>query len=55
MQPIVGIRRLLQTGNGYYLVASDGGVFAFGTGAADSKVRRVQLHLVKPVVGMALG
>jgi hypothetical protein len=51
--PIVGIQAA-PTGNGYYLVASDGGVFAFGTGA-QFQGSAGSLHLVKPVVGMALG
>ena len=35
---------------GYWLVASDGGVFAFGTGSLGQLRRQ---HLTKPVVGMA--
>ena len=51
--PIVGIAAA-PTGDGYYLVASDGGVFAFGTGA-HFQGSAGSLHLVKPIVGMALG
>ena len=42
------------TGDGYYLVASDGGIFAFGTGA-NFQGSAGSLKLTKPVVGMALG
>ncbi len=51
--PVVGIQAA-PTGDGYYLVASDGGVFTFGTGA-HFQGSAGSLHLVKPVVGMALG
>ena len=51
--PIVGIAAA-PTSDGYYLVASDGGVFAFGTGA-HFQGSAGSLHLVKPIVGMALG
>lgn len=51
--PIVGIAAA-PTGDGYYLVASDGGIFTFGTGA-HFQGSAGALHLVKPVVGMALG
>ena len=52
-KPIVGIAAA-PTGNGYYLVASDGGVFAFGTGA-HFQGSTGALKLVQPIVGMALG
>ena len=51
--PVVGIAAA-PTGDGYYLVASDGGIFTFGTGA-HFQGSAGSLHLVKPVVGMALG
>ncbi len=51
--PIVGMAAA-PTGDGYYLVASDGGIFAFGTGA-HFQGSAGSLHLVKPIVGMALG
>jgi hypothetical protein len=41
-------------GNGYYLVASDGGIFAFGTGA-QFQGSAGSLKLVQPIVGMSLG
>ncbi|MGB7050368.1 MAG: hypothetical protein WBG41_02230 [Acidimicrobiales bacterium] len=52
-KPIVGIAAA-PTGDGYYLVASDGGIFAFGPGA-HFQGSTGSLHLVKPVIGMALG
>jgi hypothetical protein len=39
------------TGNGYYLVASDGGVFAFGPGAHFQGLTG-NIVLNQPVVGM---
>jgi len=52
-QPIVGMAAA-PTGNGYYLVASDGGIFAFGTGAHfQGSTGAIKLN--KPVVGMSLG
>ena len=51
--PIVSIAAA-PAGDGYYLVASDGGIFTFGTGA-HFQGSAGALHLVKPVVGMALG
>ena len=51
--PVVGIAAA-PTGDGYYLVASDGGIFTFGTGA-HFQGSAGSVHLVKPVVGMALG
>ena len=39
-------------GRGYWLVASDGGIFAFGD-YANFYGRTGSLHLNKPVVGMA--
>ena len=48
-QPIVGIARH-RTG-GYWLVASDGGIFAFGT--RRSTARPAAMHLNQPIVGMA--
>lgn len=52
-QPIVGMAAA-PSGDGYYLVASDGGIFTFGSGA-HFQGSAGSLHLVKPVVGMALG
>jgi len=40
------------TGNGYYLVASDGGIFAFGD--ATFRGSTGNLTLTKPIVGMAV-
>jgi hypothetical protein len=42
------------TGHGYYLVASDGGVFAFGPGAT-FQGSTGNIHLNQPIVGMSLG
>ena len=39
------------TGQGYWLVAADGGIFAFGDAAFDGSTGA--LRLVQPVVGMA--
>ena len=52
-KPIVGIAAA-PTGDGYYLVASDGGIFAFGPGA-HFQGSTGSLQLVQPVIGMALG
>jgi hypothetical protein len=41
------------TGNGYWLIASDGGLFTFGD--APIFPRRQELPAGVPVVGMALG
>ncbi len=49
-QPIVGMAAD-QTGGGYWLVASDGGIFSFGD--APSTARPVVIHLNQPIVGMA--
>ena len=38
-------------GGGYWLVASDGGIFAFGD--AGSTARPAAIHLNQPMVGMA--
>ena len=40
------------TGNGYWLVARDGGVFAIGPGAA-FQGSTGGIHLNQPIVGMA--
>ncbi len=42
------------TGDGYYLVASDGGLFAFGPGAT-FQGSTGKIHLNQPIVGMSLG
>lgn len=52
-QPIVGIAAA-PTGDGYYLVAADGGVFAIGKGAV-YQGSTGGLRLNKPIVDMALG
>ena len=49
-KPIVGITADPKTG-GYWLVASDGGIFAFGD--ARSSGRPARIHLNKPIVGIA--
>ena len=49
-RPIVGIAAA-PTGGGYWLVASDGGVFAFGDGALLRLDGRHQPH--GPIVGIA--
>jgi hypothetical protein len=52
-KPIVGIAAA-PTGNGYYLVGSDGGVFAFGPGAHfQGSLGGTPLR--SPVDGIALG
>ena len=38
-------------GNGYWLVASDGGIFAFGDAAFEGSTGAIALN--KPIVGMA--
>ena len=48
--PLVGVAAL-RTGQGYWAVAADGGVFASGT--QPSTVRPAALHLNAPIVGMA--
>jgi hypothetical protein len=48
--PIVGIEAT-PTGKGYWLVASDGGVFCFGD--ADFRGSTGAMHLNRPIVGMA--
>jgi hypothetical protein len=50
--PIVGIASTLRTGLGYYLVASDGGVFAYG--AAEFYGSMGGQHLNAPIVGMTV-
>src|SRR5579864_8866529 len=49
-QPIVGMASTL-SGRGYWLVASDGGIFAFGDAAFHGSTGGVRL--VQPIVGMA--
>ena len=49
-QPIVGMAAT-PTGNGYWLVASDGGIFAFGDAAFYGSTGT--MHLNQPIVGMA--
>jgi hypothetical protein len=52
-KPVVGIAAA-PTGDGYHLVASDGGIFAFGPGATfQGSTGAIQLN--EPVVGMSLG
>ena len=52
-QPIVG-GVAAPTGDGYYMVASDGGIFALGTGATfQGSTGAITLN--QPIVGMALG
>ena len=48
--PIVGMAPT-PDGQGYWLVASDGGIFAFGD--ANFSARPARIHLNKPIVGMA--
>ena len=52
-EPIVGMAAA-PGGDGYYLVAADGGVFAFGAGAVFQGSTGA-LHLNRPIIGMALG
>ena len=49
-QPIVGMAPT-PTGKGYWLVASDGGIFAFGDAAFHGSTGSIALN--KPIVGMA--
>jgi hypothetical protein len=49
-KPIVGMAVDVSTAAGYWLVASDGGVFSFDAPFLGSTG---SLHLVAPVVGMA--
>jgi hypothetical protein len=49
-QPIVGMAAT-PSGNGYWLVASDGGIFTFGDAAFFGSMGNK--HLNKPIVGMA--
>ena len=49
--PIVGIAAT-PDGGGYYLVASDGGVFTFGDAVYQGSTGAIRLN--KPVVGMAV-
>ena len=48
--PIVGLATI-PSGNGYWCVASDGGVFAFGDAPFDGSMGGTTL--AQPVVGMA--
>jgi Beta-lactamase enzyme family len=50
-EPLVGMATT-PSGSGYYLVARDGGVFAFG--AASFQGSTGNLHLNQPIVGMAV-
>jgi hypothetical protein len=49
-QPIVGMAAT-DDGGGYWFVAADGGVFAFGDAPFSGSMGSV--HLNRPVVGMA--
>ena len=49
-QPIVGMAAT-PDGGGYWMVASDGGVFSFGDAAFHGSTGNI--HLNRPVVGMA--
>ncbi|MCU1458093.1 MAG: Esterase, partial [Actinomycetia bacterium] len=49
-KPVVGMAAT-QSGNGYWLVASDGGIFTFGD--APFKGSAGNIPLVKPIVGMS--
>jgi hypothetical protein len=51
-RPIVGMATTLG-GRGYWLVASDGGIFAFGDAAFYGSTGGMPLN--EPVVGMAAG
>ncbi len=48
--PIVGMA-VTPTGNGYWLVASDGGIFAFGDAKFSGSTGAITLN--QPIVGMA--
>ena len=50
-KPIVGMAATV-TGRGYWLVASDGGIFSFGDAAFYGSTGN--LHLVSPIVGMTV-
>ena len=50
-QPIVGMAPT-PTGDGYWLVASDGGIFSFGDAAFHGSTGAITLN--KPIVGMAV-
>ncbi|MHB8455972.1 MAG: neprosin family prolyl endopeptidase [Acidiferrobacterales bacterium] len=54
-QPVVGMA-MTASGNGYWLVAADGGVFSFGDAAFYGSIPGIRPPLVlnKPVVGMAM-
>jgi hypothetical protein len=49
-QPIVGIAST-PDGNGYWEVASDGGIFSFGDAGFDGSMGGTRLN--QPIVGMA--
>jgi hypothetical protein len=49
-KPIVGMASK-PTGNGYWLVATDGGIFSFGDAAFHGSTGSIALN--KPIVGMA--
>ena len=49
-QPIVGMART-RSGRGYWLVASDGGIFSFGDARFYGSTGA--MHLNQPIVGMA--
>ncbi len=51
-KPIVGVAAT-PDGKGYWLVASDGGIFAFGDAAFYGSTGALTLN--KPIVGMAAG
>jgi hypothetical protein len=51
-KPIVGMAAA-PDGQGYYLVASDGGVFAFGSARFQGSTGNIVLN--RPIVGMTLG
>jgi len=50
LHPIVGVAAEPTTGLGYWTVASDGGVFAWGTAPFEGSAGN--LHLAAPIVGM---
>ena len=50
-EPIVGIRSSTPDGGGYWLVASDGGIFSFGDARFFGSTGGI--HLNDPIVGMA--
>ncbi len=49
-QPVVGMTATVD-GNGYWLVASDGGIFSYGDAQFYGSTGAI--HLNKPIVGMA--